>query len=183
MRMLKMDHWSIAVVLALSGPFAAGAEPAGSAPEANQHYAYATNGIADHIGSGSGAEWKLLLNKSNLGGEELQMVEVTLAPGTTVQSHTHGALEVVYVLSGTYEHEVNGKRYSLTPGMLGIVRPGDHVRHLVPKSGPAKLLIIWVPAGEAERVLRNAKGTPVDPVPEVKSPYADNSSQASTNLQ
>jgi len=55
MRMLKMDHWSIAVVLALSGLFAAGAEPAGSAPEANQHYAYATNGIADHIGSGSGA--------------------------------------------------------------------------------------------------------------------------------
>jgi hypothetical protein len=43
------------------------------------------------------------------------------------------------------------------------------VRHLVPKSGPpAKLLIIWAPAGEAERVLRNAKGTPVDPLPEVK---------------
>ena len=57
---------------------------------------------------------------------------------------------------------------SLTPGMVGIVRPGDHVRHLVPKSAPAKLLIIWVPAGEAERVLRNAKGTPLDPVPEAK---------------
>jgi len=25
-----------------------------------------------------------------------------------------------------------------------------------------------VPAGEAERVLRNAQGTPVEPVPEVK---------------
>ena len=168
MRTAKLGRWTIGLVLAVAAPFAAGAEPAGSAPDASQHYTYATNGITDHIGGGSGAEWKLLLNESNLGGKELQMVEVTLAPGTTVPSHTHGALEVVYVLSGTYEHEVNGKRYSLTPGMVGIVRPGDHVRHLVPKSGPAKLLIIWVPAGEAERILRNAKGTPVDPVPEVK---------------
>jgi quercetin dioxygenase-like cupin family protein len=168
MRTQILGHWPLAVLLAVIAPFAAGAEPVGSAPDASQHYMYATNGITDHIGGGSGAEWKLLLNESNLGGKELQMVEVTLAPGTTVGSHTHGALEIVYVLSGTYEHEVNGKRYSLTPGMVGIVRPGDHVRHLVPKSGPAKLLIIWVPAGEAERVLRNAKGTPVDPVQEVK---------------
>jgi quercetin dioxygenase-like cupin family protein len=169
MRTLIPGRWSLGLLLCVTAPFAAGAEPAASAPDANQHYAYATNGITDHIGAGSSAEWKLLVNESNLGGKELQMVEVTLAPGTTVQSHTHGALEVVYVLSGTYEHEVNGKRYALTPGMVGIVRPGDHVRHLVPKSGPpAKLLIIWAPAGEAERVLRNAKGTAVDPVPEVK---------------
>lgn len=49
-----------------------------------------------------------------------------------------------------------------------LLRPGDQVRQLVPNSGPAKLLIIWAPAGEAERVLRNAKGTVVDPVTEVK---------------
>jgi quercetin dioxygenase-like cupin family protein len=168
MRAPISGRWSLGVLFAVIVPFVAGAEPAGSAPDASQQYAYATNGVTDHIGGASGAEWKLLLNESNLGGKELQMVEVSLAPGTIVRSHTHGALEVVYVLSGTYEHEVNGKRYSLTPGMVGIVRPGDHVRHLVPKSGPAKLLIIWVPAGEAERVLRNAKGVPVDPVPEMK---------------
>jgi quercetin dioxygenase-like cupin family protein len=168
MKALVRGHWSLGVLLAVVAPFAAGAEPAGSAPEVSHNYTYATNGITDHIGSGSAAQWKLLLNESNLGGKELQIVEVTLGPGTTVPSHTHGALEIVYVLSGTYEHEVNGKRYSLTSGMVGIVRPGDHVRHLVPKSGPAKLLIIWVPAGEAERVLRNAHGTAVDPVPEVK---------------
>ncbi|HEY6457678.1 MAG TPA: cupin domain-containing protein [Steroidobacteraceae bacterium] len=168
MKTLIRSRWSLGVLLSLVTPFVVGAEPDSSPPEANHHYAYATNGVTDHIGAGTGAEWKLLLNESNLGGKELQMVEVTLAPGTTVPSHTHGALEVVYVLSGTYEHEVNGKRYSLTPGMVGIVRPGDHVRHLVPKSGPAKLLIIWVPAGEAERVLRNAKGTPVPPLPEMK---------------
>lgn len=168
MRTLIRGRCSLGLLLSIVAPFAVAAEPVASAPDASGHYTYATNGITDHIGAGSGAEWKLLLNESNLGGKELQMVEVTLAPGTLVRSHTHGALEVVYVLSGTYEHEVNGKLYSLTPGMVGIVRPGDHVRHLVPKSGPAKLLIIWVPAGEAERVLRNAKGTAVDPVPEVK---------------
>jgi quercetin dioxygenase-like cupin family protein len=168
MRTLNVRRWSLRVMLCAIAPLAMAAEPAAPAPDAGQHYAYATNGITDHIGAGTGAEWKLLLNAANLGGKELQMVEVTLAPGTTVPSHTHGALEVVYVLSGTYEHEVNGKRYSLTPGMVGIVRSGDHVRHLVPKSGPAKLLIIWVPAGEAERVLRNAKGVALEPVPEVK---------------
>lgn len=59
-------------------------------------------------------------------------------------------MEIIYVLSGTYEHEVNGKLYRLTPGMTGIVRPGDHVRHMVPKTGPAKVLIIWAPASEPE---------------------------------
>jgi quercetin dioxygenase-like cupin family protein len=98
MRTSILSRGSRGVLLAVIAPFAAGAESAGSAPDASQHYTYATNGITDHIGGGSGAEWKLLLNESNLGGKELQMVEVTLAPGTTVQSHTHGALEVVYVL-------------------------------------------------------------------------------------
>jgi quercetin dioxygenase-like cupin family protein len=148
--------WPLALLL-LVAPLASGDEPAS--------YTYATNGIKDHIAGGAGSEWKLLLNESNLGGKELEMVEVTLAPGTTVGSHTHGSLEVIYVLSGTYDHEVNGKLYELTPGMVGIVRPGDHVRHLVPKSGPAKLLILWAPGGEAARVLRQAKGVDVAPLP------------------
>jgi len=113
------------------GAVIAAAALAGDSP----NYAYATNGIKDQIGGGSGSEWKLLVDESNLGGKELEMTEVTLAPGTVVGSHMHGSVEVIYVLSGTYEHEVNGRRYSLTPGMVGIVRPGDKVRHLVPKSG------------------------------------------------
>jgi quercetin dioxygenase-like cupin family protein len=156
MRTVLRACWPLALLL-LIAPLASGAEPTS--------YTYATNGIQDHIAGGAGSEWKLLLNEANLGGKEMEMVEVTLAPGTTVGSHTHGALEVIYVLSGTYDHEVNGKRYELTPGMVGIVRPGDHVRHLVPKSGPAKLLIIWVPAGEAAKVLRQAKGVDVAPLP------------------
>jgi len=74
------------------------------------------------------------------------MVEATFPAGMLSPSHTHRSVEIIYVLSGTCEHEVNGKLYRLTPGMTGIVRPGDHVRHIVPKSGAAKVLIIWAPA-------------------------------------
>ncbi len=152
-------------LLLLSVPIlgAAAAALAGDA-ESSSSYTYATNGIKDRIAGGSGSEWKLLLDESNLGGKELEMVEVTLAPGTSVGSHTHRSVEVIYVLSGTYEHEVNGKLYRLTPGMVGIVRPGDHVRHLVPKAGPAKLLIVWAPAGEAKRLRADAKGIAVRPL-------------------
>ncbi|MGH8260343.1 MAG: cupin domain-containing protein [Steroidobacteraceae bacterium] len=96
------------------------------------------------------------------------MVEVTLAPGTVVLSHTHRSVEIIYVLSGNYEHEVNGKWYRLRLGMVGIVRPGDHVRHLVPKSGPVKLLIIWAPAGEAKALIK-AKGAPVAPLEPIQA--------------
>lgn len=142
---------------------------AGDTPS-SPSYAYATNGIEDHIGGALGSEWKLLLDQSNVGGKELEMVEVTLAPGTVVGSHKHGSVEVIYVLSGTYEHEVNGKLYRLAPGMVGIVRPGDRVRHIVPKTGPAKLLIIWAPAGEAQHLFARAKGTAVPPLSPVGAP-------------
>jgi quercetin dioxygenase-like cupin family protein len=151
--------WSAAVLCAVITAAAVASDAPASAA-----YAYATNGIEDHIAGALDSRWKLLLDESDLGGRELEMAEVALAPGTVVGSHTHRSVEVIYVLSGTYEHEVNGKRYRLTPGMVGIVRPGDHVRHLVPKSGPAKLLIIWAPAGEAGRLLAQGKGTAVRPL-------------------
>jgi quercetin dioxygenase-like cupin family protein len=129
-------------------------------------YSYATNGILDDIRRGP-SKWKLLLDESNLGGKELEAAELTLAAGTTGQGHTHGSLEVIYVLSGIYDHEVNGRRYRLRPGMVGIVRPGDTVRHLVPKDAPAKLLILWAPGGVEARFDKD-KGTKPDPVPEIR---------------
>lgn len=136
---------------------------------ADQPYAYATNGVLDKIETRSTTKWKLLLNESNLGGKELEAAELILPAGTTVRGHVHGSLEVIYVLAGTYQHEVNGKLYELKPGMIGIVRPGDTVRHLVPKdSGDAKLLVLWAPGGEFARGNPNPKGVTPDPVPEVK---------------
>jgi len=132
-------------------------------------YAYATNGVVDNVADRLGDQWKLLLDKSNLGGNELEAAELTMPSGTSVRSHTHGSLEVIYVLSGIYGHEVNGKLYLLKPGMVGIVRPGDRVRHLVPKGGPVKVLIIWAPAGEAAKIFRQGNGVAPEPVQEAKA--------------
>jgi quercetin dioxygenase-like cupin family protein len=140
------------------------AQPASTA--AQPPYAHATNGILDGIVNPGGVTWKLVLNESNLGGNELDLAEVTLPAGTEVPVHRHAPLEVLYVLSGVYDHEVNGKRYRLSPGMVGIVRPGDEVRHLATNGTDVKLLVIWVPAGNTQR-LASAQGTAPAPVPEV----------------
>lgn len=108
-------------------------------------YSHATNGIL-HT-----PYMKLLLDESNLGGKELEIVEFTLRAGTVSERHKHESVEVLYVLSGVLDHEVNGESQRLTAGMIGIVRPEDTVRHIVPKDADARVLVIWTPAGEAQR--------------------------------
>jgi hypothetical protein len=49
----------------------------------------------------------------------------------------------------------------LTPGMVGVVRPEDAVRHLVPKESAVRMLVIWAPSGEAQKFFDRAKTTPV----------------------
>ncbi len=155
----------VAMIAGALGADSSGGPVADSKPT----YAYATNGVVDNVVDRLGDKWKLLLDKSNLGGNELEAVELTLPAGTQVGSHRHGAVEVIYVLSGVYGHEVNGKLYLLKPGMIGIVRPGDSVRHLIPKGGPAKLLIIWAPAGEAAKLFQQGKGVAPEAVAEAKA--------------
>jgi quercetin dioxygenase-like cupin family protein len=156
-----------AVVLSLIS-FGILVAPLGADPvtDSKATYSYATNGLLDQDVTANGAKWKLLLDQSNLGGDELAAAELTMAAGTVVRTHTHDSVEVIYVLSGVYGHEVNGKLYLLKPGMVGMVRPGDHVRHLVPKSGPAKVLIIWAPSAEAAKIFASGKGVQPEPVPE-----------------
>lgn len=101
--------------------------------------------------------WKLLLDQSNLGGTEVEIMEMVLPAGTHTDSHPHGSIEVIYVISGQVGHEVNGKLYQLDPGMLGIVRPGDKVRHIV-TGREAKILVIWAPGNEAKRLFDYKKG-------------------------
>ena len=122
-------------------------------------YSYATKGLVEF--QDAGEHWKLLLDASNLGGRELDMAELTLPAGEVVGSHHHGAVEIFYVLSGTLGHEVNGEMHMLTPGMVGVVRPEDAVRHLVPKDGDVRMLVIWAPAGEAQKFFGHAKTTPI----------------------
>jgi len=83
-----------------------------------------------------------------------------------VAARTHQSLEVIDVLSRTFGHEVNGHYYLLKPGMVGVVRPGDHVRHLVPTEHDARVLLIWAPVGEAKRIIDYGTGTPIKALPQ-----------------
>jgi len=110
--------------------------------------------------SPTGTKLRLLIDKNNLGGEEVELGEITFAPNADSGDHAHGATEIFYVLEGELEHVVNGKSYLLKPGMVGYVRPPDQVRHKVGSAG-AKALVIWAPGGEGGRITsRNWKREP-----------------------
>jgi len=100
--------------------------------------------------SPTGATLKLMLDDSNV-GPEVTVGELTFPPNADSGDHTHGAIEMFYVLSGELEHVVNGKSQILKPGMVGYVRPPDKIRH---KTGPAgaKVVVIWVPGDEGKKI-------------------------------
>src|SRR5678809_424942 len=100
--------------------------------------------------SPTGATLKLMLDDSNV-GPEVTVGELTFPPNTDSGEHTHGAIEMFYVLSGELEHVVNGKSQILKPGMVGYVKPPDKIRH---KTGPtgAKVVVIWVPGDEGKKI-------------------------------
>jgi quercetin dioxygenase-like cupin family protein len=100
--------------------------------------------------SPSGATLKLMLDESNV-GPEVTVGELTFPPNADSGEHTHGAIEMFYVLSGELEHVVNGKSQILKPGMVGYVKPPDKIRH---KTGPAgaKVVVIWVPGDEGKKI-------------------------------
>ena len=101
--------------------------------------------------SPGGTTLKLLLDESNV-GKEVSVGELTFPPNVDSGDHAHGAVEMFYVLSGELEHVVNGKSVILKPGMAGYVKPPDKIRH---KTGPAgaKVLVMWVPGAEANRIV------------------------------
>lgn len=101
--------------------------------------------------SPSGTRLRVLVDKGNLAGEEVELGEITFAANADSGDHAHGSTEIFYVLEGELEHIVNGKSYRLMPGMVGYVRPPDQVRHKVGPGG-AKALVIWAPGGEGSRI-------------------------------
>jgi len=105
---------------------------------------------------------KVLVEAANLGGAEVEVGEVTFpADGSPARAHRHGAVEIFYVLEGELGHVVNGEEHRLTPGMVGIVRPGDEVIHRVLSSDPVKALVIWAPGGEVARIAPGFEQKPV----------------------
>lgn len=100
--------------------------------------------------SPGGTTLRLLLDETNL-GPEATVAELVFPPNADSGDHVHGAIEMFYVLSGEYEHVVNGKSQVLKPGMATFVKPPDQVRH---KTGPAgaKVIVIWVPGEEGRKI-------------------------------
>lgn len=115
--------------------------------------------------SGKGTRWldgpgglkvKMLVEKSNLGGGEFELGEITFPAGYKKSPpHGHRQVELFYVLSGKLGHTVNGVAHTIEPGMVGIVRPGDRVEHSVESDEPVRGLVIWAPGGEAEMLIKS----------------------------
>lgn len=140
-----------AALLVLAASVVAHAQEPGTTPAPEYDKASAGTRV---LSSESGLVIKMLLEASNLGGDELEIGEITFPAGTRDDGHVHGAMEIFYVLSGRLEHVVNGDSYLLEPGMVGVVRQGDTVAHRVPGTEPCRALVIWVPGGEADRLAR-----------------------------
>ena len=85
-------------------------------------------------------------------GAGVEVAEITFQPGSGGGEHTHGSTELLYVLQGLLDHTVNGVTTRLSPGMLGIAKAGDRVRHGVASTTPVKVLVVWTPSGEAGRL-------------------------------
>jgi quercetin dioxygenase-like cupin family protein len=104
----------------------------------------------------AGTSIKVLVEGNVLGGSNVEIAEATfpVGMGAGPASHRHGSTEMIYVITGELDHVVNGTTHRLTPGMVGIVKPADTVIHRVVGQTPVKVLLIWAPGGEVERLAR-----------------------------
>jgi mannose-6-phosphate isomerase-like protein (cupin superfamily) len=101
--------------------------------------------------SPSGTELRVLVDAQSLGGSEVEVAELTFLPNSDSGDHHHGVTETFYVLEGEMSQVINGKTFKLGRGMVATVRSTDEVRHRSGRKG-AKVLVIWAPGGEIERV-------------------------------
>src|SRR5687767_2411821 len=111
----------------------------------------------------AGTSIKILVENAVVPGTGVEIAEATLPVGSGAgpASHRHGVAEMIYVISGELDHVVNGEAHRLTPGMVGIVKPSDTVIHRVVGSTPVKVLLIWAPGGEVERLAQRFRQRPI----------------------
>ena len=137
---MKSNVWSYVVVAALA---AAGGATLSRAAE--------QTAVGKTFVSPGGTQLKILVDGASLGGNEVEVGELTFAPNSDSGDHQHGVTETFYLIEGDLEQVVNGKAIKLTPGSAVSIRSTDHVQH---KTGPkgARALVIWAPGGEIARV-------------------------------
>lgn len=100
---------------------------------------------------------RMLIDKTNLGQDDIEIGELILPAGSPDSVlHAHRSLEIFYVIEGTLGHEVNGKQYTINPGEVGFLKPGDKTIHRVLSKVPVKALVIWMPGGEADSLVEHA---------------------------
>ena len=97
-------------------------------------------------------DFRMLLDASQIGGSQVSVGERSYPAGYESGEHSHQSIEVLDVLSGEFQHVVNGQTHVLTPGMLGFVKPGDVVRHKTGPGGGAKVLMVWVPGTDGTKL-------------------------------
>ena len=98
---------------------------------------------------------RMLLDRAQLGGSQVSVGERSYPPNYESAEHTHKSIELIYVLSGRFQHVVNDQTHVLTPGMLGVVKPGDKVRHRSDPAGPTTVLMIWVPGRDGSDLAKD----------------------------
>lgn len=138
--------------------------PAASAVTAQETGDYARRSAGTRVLElGSGTSITMLLDATNLGGEEIEVAEITFPVGMSpAGGHQHGAMEIFYVVEGTLGHVVNGEEHRVEPGMVGVVKSGDEVIHRVLGDEPVKALVLWVPGGEADRIAPRDRWTEIE---------------------
>jgi quercetin dioxygenase-like cupin family protein len=111
----------------------------------------------------AGTSIRILVERSVLGDSTIEIAEATLPVGAGAgpAPHRHGSAEMIYVISGELDHIVNGTTHRLTPGMVGIVKPADTVIHRVVGQVPVKVLLIWAPGGEVDRLAQRFRQRPI----------------------
>ena len=153
MRTRKSWMWALLTGGALLGSAsAAGAQSA-------EGYARASSGTRA-LTLASGTVIKMLLDESVLGTDAVEVAEITFPAGASSGTHRHGAIEMFYVVEGVLGHVVNGVEHRLEPGMAGVVKPADEVQHRV-LEGPLKVVVIWVPGGEGDRIAPRDRWAPL----------------------
>lgn len=108
---------------------------------------------------------RILIDASNIGRDDIEIGELILPVGSPDSvSHAHNSLEIFYVVEGVLGHDVNGESYTLHPGDVGYLKPGDQIVHRVLSETDVKALVIWVPGGESDALVKHAgfKEVPLD---------------------
>jgi quercetin dioxygenase-like cupin family protein len=110
----------------------------------------------------AGASWQLVVAQQagikrtdlqrhdiSAAGREVIQVRVDLAPGASFPKHSHPGEEVIYVIEGTFEYEIDGKAATAKAGEVLFVPAGVvHAAKNVGKDNAAELATYIVEKGK-----------------------------------